>query len=73
MNLTQMQAGGFGVVTRVSGDARFLNRVTGIGLTKGVRFQLVRNDGKMPVLLYCRETLIALNRPDAQRIKVRAE
>ena len=30
----------------------------------------VRNDKKMPLLVYLRETLIAVNRADAERIEV---
>ena len=47
-----------------------MNRITAIGITEGTEFQTVRNDRKMPVLLYLRETLIAVNRDDAQRIEV---
>ncbi|WP_294469467.1 FeoA domain-containing protein, partial [uncultured Ruminococcus sp.] len=50
---------------------RFVNRVTAIGITEDVSFGVVRNDKKMPVLIYLRETLIALNRDDAERIEVK--
>ena len=30
----------------------------------------MRNDKKMPMLIYMRETLIAINRVDAERIEV---
>jgi ferrous iron transport protein A len=59
-----------GVIRRIGGDAHFLNRVTAIGVTEGTEFQTVRNDKKMPVLVYLRETLIAINRADAERIEV---
>ena len=47
--------------------------LTAIGVTEGTAFQTVRNDRKMPVLLYLRETLIAVNRMDAERIEVEAQ
>ena len=50
-----------------------VNRITSIGITEGVFFQTVRNNRRMPVLVYLRETLIALNRADAERIEVEAE
>jgi ferrous iron transport protein A len=50
-----------------------MNRITAIGVTEGTAFQTVRNDRKMPVLLYLRETLIAVNRMDAERIEVEAQ
>ncbi len=54
----------------MNGDEHFVNRITSIGVTEGVEFQTVRNDKKMPVLIYCRETLIALTRDNAERIEV---
>ena len=47
-----------------------MKRITAIGVTEGTEFQTVRNDRKMPVLVYLRETLIAINRADAERIEV---
>ena len=50
-----------------------MNRITSIGVTEGTAFRTVLNDRKMPVLVYLRETLIAVNRRDAERIEVEAE
>ena len=70
MRLTEMKPDQNGVMRRIGGDAHFLNRITAIGVTEGTEFQTVRNDKKMPVLVYLRETLIAINREDAERIEV---
>ena len=70
MKLTEMKPDQNGVIQRISGDAHFLNRITAIGVTEGTEFQTVRNDKKMPILVYLRETLIAVNRADAERIEV---
>ena len=70
MKLTEMKPDQNGVIRRIGGDAHFLNRITAIGVTEGTEFQTVRNDKKMPVLVYLRETLIAINRTDAERIEV---
>ena len=70
MKLTDTKADQHGVIRRISGDAHFMNRVTAIGITEGAEFQTVRNDKRMPVLVYLRETLIAVNRADAERIEV---
>ena len=70
MKLTQTAPDTFGTVKSISGDEHFINRITSIGVTCGVEFQTVRNDKKMPVLVFLRETLIALNRNDAERIEV---
>ena len=70
MKLTETKADQHGVIQRIDGDARFINRITAIGVTEGTEFQTVRNDKKMPVLVYLRETLIAVNRADSERIEV---
>ena len=73
MKLTESKADMQGRIISVQGDAHFMNRITAIGITEGTPFQTVRNDKKMPVLIYLRETLIALNKTDAERIEVEAK
>ena len=70
MELTESAADTQGTIISVGGDDHFMNRITSIGITEGTPFQTVRNDKKMPVLIYLRETLISLNRADAERIEV---
>lgn len=70
MKLTETRPDMHGLIGRVRGDAHLANRVTAIGLTEGTPFQMVRNDHSMPVLIYLRETLIAVNRQDAEGIEV---
>ncbi len=72
MKLTETTADTQGRIVRVDGDDHFMNRITSIGMTEGTPFRTVRNDRNMPILLYLRETLISLNRADAQRIEVDA-
>lgn len=70
MKLTETKPDQQGVIQRIGGDVHFINRITAIGVTEGTRFQTIRNDRKMPVLVYLRETLVALSRTDAERIEV---
>ena len=70
MKLTETKPEENGIIRRIGGDVQFANRITAIGLTEGTVFQTVRNDRKMPVLIYLRETLIAVNRTDAERMEV---
>ncbi len=70
MKLTETKPDQTGVVRKIGGDAHFMSRITAIGVTEGTDFQTVRNDRKMPVLIYLRESLIAVNRADAERIEV---
>ncbi len=73
MKLTETKADSVSVVEKIGGDTHFMKRITSIGLTEGTILQTVRNDRKMPVLIYTRETLIALNRTDAERIEVKGK
>ncbi len=70
MKLSEMKADRTGTVKSLGKDERFLKRITSIGLTEGARFLVVKNDRKMPVLVYARETLMALNRRDCENIEV---
>jgi len=70
MKLTETKADSFSEVVRIGGDPHFMKRITSIGITEGTELETVKNDRKMPVLVYTRETLIALNRADAERIEV---
>ena len=70
MKLSETKSDAHGTVKSVGGDAHFISRITAIGVTEGVPFQTVRNNRRMPVLVYLRETLIALNREDAGKIEV---
>ncbi len=70
MKLTETRPDQHGLIRKIGGDAHFMSRVTAIGLTEDTAFQTVRNDRGMPVLIYLRETLIAVNRADAERIEV---
>lgn len=70
MKLTETSADMQGKISALNGDDHFMSRITSIGITEGAPFQTVRNDRKMPILVYLRETLISLNRADAERIEV---
>ena len=70
MKLGEMKENSEAVVSRISGDARFVGRITSIGLTPGCRVSIVKNDRNRPVLLYSRDTMIAVNRRECEGIEV---
>ncbi|MCR4786920.1 MAG: ferrous iron transport protein A [Lachnospiraceae bacterium] len=70
MSLSEMKADKEAVVSRIDGDSRFLSRITSIGITPGCRIRVLRNDRNRPVLVYSRDTMIALNRKECQGIEV---
>ena len=50
--------------------SRFVGRVTSIGLTVGCEVQVLQNVRKRPVLVYGRDSVIAVDAEDCARIDV---
>lgn len=70
MKLSELKTGGIGTVTRVAGEARFVSRVTSIGITEGCPIEVVQNVKKRPILLFERDSLMAIDRKDCDLIDV---
>ena len=68
--LTELQNGQKARITAVAGDRRYLSRITSIGLNIGCEIEMLQNVKKRPVLVYGRDTMIALNRKESERISV---
>ncbi len=58
------------VVASLNGDSRFIGRITSIGLTPGCKLTVLKNDKNRPILVYSRDTMIALNRKECEGIEV---
>lgn len=69
MKLSDAKTGMKGRITAVSGDARFLSRIMSIGLTAGCPVTILRNEKKQPLLVFVRDTMIALNREECKKIE----
>ena len=57
-------------IAATAGTARFLGRVTAIGLTPGCVLDVLQNRRKRPVLVQCRDSAIAIDRGDCESIRV---
>lgn len=68
--LFEMAQGEEGVVSSISGDARYVGRITSIGITPGCRVRIIKNDKNRPIIVYSRDTMIALNRKESSNIEV---
>lgn len=66
--LSAAKAGERGRIVSIDGDARFLSRITSIGLIIGSVVEVVRNQKRRPVLVYGRDTMIAINRRECEKI-----
>jgi ferrous iron transport protein A len=67
-SVTESKYGQRGIVAALDGDARFLSRITAIGLTPGCPVEILRSEKRQPVLLYSRDTMIALSRREGEKI-----
>lgn len=70
MKLTDLKKDGRGIITRINGDNRFVSRITSIGLTPGCKVTVIKNEKRRPLLVYSRDTMIALNRNECADIEV---
>lgn len=70
VKLSEINAGQKAVISYIEGDARFLSRITSIGLTPGCEIEMLYNENRLPLLLYGRDTVIALNRKESRDILV---
>ena len=68
--LTQAESGEKGIIAKVEGDTRFLSRIASIGLTPGSPVTVILNEKKRPLLIYSRDTMIALNREECGKIQI---
>ncbi len=70
MSLSEVRENKDAVITAIQGDTRFMSRITSIGLTPGCKVRVIKNDTNRPMLVYSRDTMIALNRKECNGITV---
>ena len=68
--LDHVPAGSRARIVRVDGDMRLLTRLTSVGLVPGATVFVERNDRNRPVLVFERDTRLAINRQESARIHV---
>ncbi len=68
--LSELQKDAEGIIASVKGDQRFISRITSIGLTPGCTVTVIKNEKNRPLLVYSRDTMIALNRKECDFIEV---
>ena len=70
LTLAQAEAGRGYTVKDINGDARFISRITSVGLTTGAMLKVLRNVKRLPLLIYSRDTMLAINKREADNIHV---
>ena len=68
--LSELKKDEEGIIASVNGDQRFISRITSIGLTPGCTVTVIKNEKNRPLLVYSRDTMIALNRKECDFIEV---
>jgi ferrous iron transport protein A len=57
-------------IADIRGDTRFIGRITAIGLTIGCEVEIIENQKCLPMLIYERDTMVAVNRNDSEQVMV---
>ncbi|HMM23104.1 MAG TPA: ferrous iron transport protein A [Selenomonadales bacterium] len=57
-------------ISHFRGSARFIGRITAMGLTIGTVVEIVQNRKYYPLLLFARDTMLAVSRKEARNILV---
>jgi ferrous iron transport protein A len=68
--LSDIQAGKTVMVKEIMADERLISRTSSMGIIVGSRIEILRNEKKQPLLLFCRDTMVAVNRREGEKIKV---
>ena len=71
--LTDLREGQKARIIGITGARRYLSRLTSIGLNIGCPLEMLQNVKNRPVLVYGRDTMIALNRAESERIQVEVQ
>jgi len=61
------------VIEEIRGDKHFEERISAMGLRKGVPLRVVKNKKKLPLLIYARDTMIAVGRSESEKIRIGEE
>ena len=70
MKLIDVKEGKSCILKDVGNQEHFMSRAASMGLVIGTELEVVRNQKKMPLLIYARDTLIAINQKDSMKIEV---
>jgi ferrous iron transport protein A len=68
--LSEIKAGQTVVVKEITADDRLISRTSSMGIIIGSRIEVLKNERKQPLLLFCRDTMVAVNRRECEKIKV---
>lgn len=68
MKLSEAQENKDYIIEKIQGDNHFEDRISAMGLRKGVYIKIIKNKKKLPLLIYTRDTMIAIGRYESEKI-----
>lgn len=68
--LSKSQPGKKYLVQEIKDETRLVNRLSSMGLMCGSPIEVCQNNKKQPVLIFARDTLIAIGRGESEKIIV---
>jgi len=71
--LHALSAGETAIIEEVAGEPDFISRVTATGFTRNAKVTMLQNWKWEPVIVFIRDTQMALGRVEAGKITVRTE
>ena len=73
MTLDRIRSGSWAVIQSISGDKKFVRRAAGRGFTPEAALLVIQNFGIGPLIVFLRDTQVALGRGEAKKIIVRRQ
>lgn len=58
------------VVMEIKDEARLVNRLSSMGIMCGSQIKVCMNNRKQPVLVFVRDTLVAIGRSESKKVTV---
>jgi ferrous iron transport protein A len=65
-----LESGQVAVIRGLTGGQHFVSRASAMGFTPDTPVTMVQNFGRGPVLVYLRDTQVALGRREAARVQI---
>ena len=58
------------IVEKIEKEKRLINRLSSMGIIVGSKIKICLNNKKQPVLIFVRDTLVAIGRNESEKIRV---
>ena len=68
ITLSEAQPGKVYIISGIKDEARLQNRLSSMGLLCGSNVEVCKNLKKQPVLVFARDTLVAIGRDESKKI-----